>query len=94
MWEVFGAGFGGRDSNLSQRIDDLVPENGAFQFLVNPDGFADLVLNIEHRVERLHWVLKDDGYFTATDRCHFAFREFEQVAAVEDDGPADYVSWG
>src|SRR5262245_7041668 len=56
---------------------------------MNPNRFAYLEADTEHRIEAGDWVLEDDRDAAAANPPHLALGLLEQVPAVETDGAAD-----
>src|SRR5215475_748671 len=56
---------------------------------MQPHGFADLVADPDHRIERGHRLLEDHGDAIAADLAHLGFVEGEQVGTLEQDLAAD-----
>ena len=61
--------------------------------LVQAHGFADLIADGEHRVERRHRLLKDHRDPVAADLAHLVERQLQQVFAGVRDRPRRDPSW-
>ena len=63
---------------MSQHFDGPLAGFGPADVLMQPDGFADLLADGEHRIERRHRLLKDHRDPPAAHAAHFAFGQFRE----------------
>src|SRR4029079_18731681 len=75
-----------RNADLRQQLDDAGARWRAGQALMQQERLADLLLNGVQRIERGHRLLEDDGNAIATHATQRAFRQLEQVLALELNG--------
>ena len=72
-----------------QQLEYPIPDALPWQVMVELDGFRDLVLHREDRVERSHRVLQDHGDLLAAVAAHGIRRFHREALAGERDLPAD-----
>src|SRR4051794_7312810 len=73
------------NADLGQEFERARPRRGPGQALMQQQDFADLLLDHVQRIERGHRLLEDDGDVVAAHVAHLAFRQRQQVAALELD---------
>jgi hypothetical protein len=56
---------------------------------VEAQRLADLPTDAEHRIERRHGFLEDHRNLVAADGAHLAFRQLQQILALEADAASD-----
>jgi len=76
------------DLDLAQRLDGPAADLRVRHLLVRTDGHADLVDDLDHRVQGHHRVLEDHRDFLAPYLAQLPFVQSDQFAPVEPDGAA------
>ena len=57
------------------------------------NGFADLIADRPHRVERCHRLLKDHGDLVAAHAAHLCIGQLEKITTIESDTARDNTPW-
>jgi hypothetical protein len=73
------------DADLGQELDDAFARGGPTHAAVQHQDLADLPLDRVQRIERGHRLLEDDRDVVAAELAQLAFRQCQDLAALEAD---------
>ena len=80
---VANADFRRGDANLAEHVHNLVTQSVAFHVAVNFQRLANLVVDVEHRVERGHRVLQHHSDAVPANLLHLFLIDLENILAAE-----------
>ena len=79
------------NSDHVQQCDRPFARRATAEALMQDQGFADLVGDRQHRVQRRHRVLEDHRDLAAADAPHRPLRELTQILAVVENFPGGHA---